>query len=99
MSKIRNYGNMYALIVMEKKIHKLFLKCFGSGQSIIFCSTVIAKVILQQREESFQVKWKDCFCKYEWENCQLTNPANKSSIHLQKLNTNNKFLRRQGEYL
>lgn len=91
---------MYALIVIEKKIHKLFFKCFGSGQSIIFCGIVIAKVILQQREESFQVKWKDCFCKYVWENCQLTNPANKNSMHLQKLDTNNKlFLRLQDEYL
>lgn len=82
MRKIRNCGNICSCGNRDK-IHKIFHTCFGSGQSI-FCSTVIAKIILQQREESFRVKWKDQFCKYVWENCQVTNTANKRSTHLTK---------------
>lgn len=52
MSKIRNYGNTCSCGNTEKN-HKISLKCFGIGQSIIFCSLVITKIILQQREESF----------------------------------------------
>lgn len=39
---------IYAPVVIEKKIHKIFLKCFGS----LLFFVVIAKIILQQIEES-----------------------------------------------
>lgn len=63
MSKIRNYGNI-CYCGNREKIHKISHKCFGSGQSIIFCGIVIAKIMLQQKEESFSDQMKDQFRKY-----------------------------------
>lgn len=72
MNKIRSYGNICSCGNREK-IHKIFLKCFGS----LLFFVVIAKIILQQIEESFSGQMEGPVHKYVWEKCQLTNLANK----------------------